>query len=239
MTLRCDILAYFAALNCPNCGAPLRKETMKCEYCGSELVLLQDGSSFRLKNESTCPKCGATNEKSSWFCLNCNTILTKNTEMLRILQKKLRFVQDQMKQDFLKKVPSSLIRTVDTGEYFYSTLSREQGANLYGITNKRLIKYKDGNYKEISLSEIVDIYPPRAKVETSVLTYVAPLLSKPQVKLEFEVSTYQGIVKFDGIAGNPMYCGLFMGFIRQALLDYQNGKRAVGHVLLDLPLEEK
>ena len=35
------------ALKCPNCGALIEKSTMKCQYCGAELILLPDSSSFR------------------------------------------------------------------------------------------------------------------------------------------------------------------------------------------------
>ena len=201
------------------------------------MVLQPEASSFRFRNQSSCPSCGAINESSSWFCVNCNTILTKDVDILKKLQSRIRFGQQEMKQELRKKVSPSFINDLHSDEYFYSTLSKEQGDNFYGVTNKRLIKYKDGKYTEIPLSEIVGVYPPSAKVETSFLSYFAPLLSKPQVKLAFDVSTYHGIEKFDGIVGNPTMCGLFIGLVNKALSDYVSGKKFVAHVILDLPLE--
>jgi uncharacterized Zn finger protein (UPF0148 family) len=233
-------MAQVVALKCPSCGAPLEKNEMKCQYCGAELVLLPDSSAFSLRSQSTCPKCGAINDRSSWFCPNCNTILTKDIEPLRRLQKKVKFVQEQQKEELKKKVPSSFIEDLGPDESIYMTLSREQGANFYSVTNKRIIQYKDGKYKEIPLSEIVGVYPIRSKMDSrSLATAFIPVvnvLTRPQVMFEFEVSTFKGIEKIEGLKGTPAYCGMFWRFTTIALDDYEKGREHVASKIAKLNL---
>ena len=229
-------LSYIAALKCPNCGGLVARNEVKCQYCGADLILMPDSSSFALKNQSVCPKCEAINDKSSWFCPNCSTILTKDIEMLKRLQKKLKYMDEENRQEFLRKVPSSFIKDLEPDEHFYCTLSREQGGNFYGVTNKRIIKFKDGNYTEIPLGDVVNVYPIRSKIETrSLLSVFLPIPT--QMTLEFEVSTYNGIIKIDGLKGTPAYCGSFYGFVMIAVDNYEKGKKYVAHSILKLPLE--
>jgi predicted RNA-binding Zn-ribbon protein involved in translation (DUF1610 family) len=228
-------MAQIIALKCPNCGGAVAKNEMKCQYCGADLLILPDGSAFSFKNRLSCPQCGAGIEASSWFCPNCNKILTQNLEMLRRLQKKLRFSVEEQKRELLKKVPSDCMKPLELDEYFYCSLSREQGENFFGITNKRLIKFKDGNYSEILLSEIVGVYPASAKANTSVVNLFFPIPIK--ITLEFEVSTFSGMQKIDGIQGNPVYCGIFWGFVALAVTNYEQGTTDIRHVIMNLPLE--
>jgi predicted RNA-binding Zn-ribbon protein involved in translation (DUF1610 family) len=228
-------MSQIAALKCPNCGGLAARNTMKCEYCGAELLVLSDGSSFGFKNQSECPQCGARIEASSWFCPSCSKVLTSNVEMLRRLQKKFKFGQENMRQEYSKKIPAHLIKPLENDECFYFTLSREQGQNFFGLTNNRLIKFKDGEYSEIPLSEIVEVLPVSAKANTSVVNLFLPIPAK--ITLQFEVATYQGVQKIDGIQGNPAYCGMFWGAIALAVADYEQGKTNIILKLLKLPLE--
>ena len=214
-------MSQIVALKCPNCGGLVARNEMKCEYCGAELIALSDGSSFGLKNQSACPQCGEKIEASSWFCPNCSTILIKDIEVLRRLQKKVRFLTEGTKQEFLKKVPSSFAKGLEADEFFYMTLSREQGDNFFGVTNKRIIKFKDGEYTEIPLSDVVGVYPIRAKTGAFIPFVPIP----PKVTLEFEVSTFNGIKKIDGLKGNPQYCGMFWGRLLLLLLIMKKERR--------------
>ena len=51
-------MALFA-LRCPNCGSNVPRQSMKCEHCGAEIVLAQDGLSMLARNRNACPKCGS------------------------------------------------------------------------------------------------------------------------------------------------------------------------------------
>jgi predicted RNA-binding Zn-ribbon protein involved in translation (DUF1610 family) len=228
-------MAQIISLKCPNCGGLAERNQMKCQYCGAELIILADGSSFAFKNQLSCPQCGARIEASSWFCPCCNKILTQNVEMLRRLQKKIKFSNEENKKELLRKVPSDCMKPLEPDEYFYCSLSKEQGENYFGITNKRLIKFKDGNYLEIPLSEIVSVYPLSAKANTSVVNLFLPIPSK--ITLQFEVATYQGVQKIDGIQGTPAYCGMFWASVALALTNYEQGKTDIRHVIMNLPLE--
>lgn len=226
-------MAQIIPLKCPNCGGSVARNEMKCQYCGAELIIVPDGSAFSFKNRLSCPQCGAGIEASSWFCPNCSKILTPNVEMLRRLQKKIKFSSEEIKKELESQVPSDQMKPLEPDEYFYMSLSREQGDNFFAVTNKRIIKFKDGEYTEIPLSEVVGVYPIHAKTGTFIPFVPIP----PKVTLEFEVSTYNGIEKIDGLRGTPQYCGMFWGAVALAVTNHEQGKTDVRHVIMNLPLE--
>lgn len=137
-------MAHITALRCPNCGA--------------ELVLLPDGSSFRFRAETVCSKCGAINEKSSWFCVNCNTILTKDIDMLKELQKKIRFERERA----ISYMPSWMREKIEPDEFIYFVF-KMGGNDFHAVTDKRIIKSRHGKHEESSLKEVVSIGPPQVK----------------------------------------------------------------------------
>lgn len=201
---------------------------------------MPDSSAFSLRNQLACPKCNAINDRSSWFCPNCYTILTKDIEPLKRLQKKVNFGQEQMRQELQKKVPSTFIEDLVADEFFYMTLSREQGVNFYCVTNKRIVQYKDGKYKEIPLSEVVGIYPIRSKMDSgSLVTAFIPIvnvLNRPHVVFDFEVSTFKGMEKIEGLKGTPAYCGMFWTMVAIAVDDYEKGREYVTRKIAKLNL---
>jgi len=156
------------------------------------------------------------------------------------LQKKVKFGQDQQKQELQRKVPSSFIRDLEPDEYFYATLSREQDENFYSVTNKRIIKYRNGEYTEIPLNEVVEVFPVRGKVDSpSLATAFIPIvnvLTRPQATLEFEISTFHGIEKIDGMKGTPQYCGMFWRMTMIAVDDYEKGREFVTYKIAKLNL---
>jgi len=238
--LNASIMAQIIALKCPSCGAHLEKNEMKCQYCGAELVLLPDNSAFSLRSQSACPKCGSINEKSSWFCLNCNTILTKDTEMLKRIQKKAKFNQEENEKLFASKVPLQISLAPD--EFFHMTFSKEQVKNFYAVTNKRVMQYVNGKYNEISISDIVAVYPPKAKPKLSksslVLLAFVPTPLNFETRFEIEIKTYHGLEKLEEIRGDPYYCGLFYAIILRTVEEYEKGTKNVLHFIMKLPLDE-
>lgn len=215
--------AEVIALKCPSCGAGVERETMKCRYCGSELVLLPDGSSSKFRFEMLCPKCGAINEKSSWYCSNCKTILTKDIEMLRELKKKIAFEQEKIKTPWMRE-------NLEPGEYIYYVFTFKDG-DFYAVTEKRLIKKKKGQFEQAQLTDVVGF----GAIST---TYEG--LLKIVSKTSFEMDTFQGKIVFDDFSASE--CLLMVPFrssIREALSNHNLRKKHVNSVILSLPLGDE
>lgn len=138
-------------LKCPNCGGFLEKDNMKCQYCGAESILLPNGSALGFKAETACPKCGRTNERSSWFCVNRNTILTEDIEMLRERQRKMRFLQNKIKNE----LPDLIAKTLDSDEIFYCEVDSGNGLQYFVVTNKRLTSYKKKFFPGADCTEVL------------------------------------------------------------------------------------
>ena len=205
---------------------------MECQYCGAELVLLPDGSSFRFRAEKTCPKCGAINEKSSWFCVSCSTILTKDTEMLKELQKKIRFEQETL----ISCMPSWMREKLEPDEFIYFVLYEEMGGNnFYAITDKRIIKSRHGKYEEASLKEVVSIGPVQTK--QAVRTFIPPVIGFFHVVISFfEVKTSRGTIIFEFEGYETTACGIFHAWTTISLENYTAQKKDVKALILKLPL---
>ncbi|MEM3673295.1 MAG: zinc ribbon domain-containing protein [Candidatus Bathyarchaeia archaeon] len=225
-------MAQIIVLKCPNCGALLDKEQMKCQYCGADLVLSPDGSYFIFRAEATCPKCGAINEKSSWFCMGCNTILTKDTDMLKELQKKIRLEQESM----ISCMPSWMGEKLEPDEFIYFVLYEEIGGNnFYAITDKRIIKSRHGKYEEALLSEVVSIGPVRTK--QVVRAFVPPVIGFFHVEIGFfKVNTSRGTTIFEFEGYEVLACGIFHAWTTIALENYTAQKKDVKALILKLPL---
>lgn len=214
-------MAHIIVLRCPNCGASIEKGQMKCQYCGAELVLLQDGSSFKFRSETTCPKCGAINEKSSWFCLSCNEILTKDVDMLRELQKKIKFEQERIKSGYMS---SQMREKLEPDEFIYSLVNFKNSDNIYIITDKRIIKNKNGKYEEALLSEVVSFGPLQTKGLFNSTMF-------------FDVNTFHGTMIFNGFdIFNATNCGTFYGWVKRAINNHNARKKDTGALILKLTL---
>jgi RNA polymerase subunit RPABC4/transcription elongation factor Spt4 len=216
------IMTKIVSLKCPNCGALIEKDRMKCQYCGAELILLPNGSGLEFKVETACPKCGRTNEKSSWFCVNCNTILTEDIEMLRERQRKMRFLQNKIKND----LPDLITKTLDSDEIFYCEVNSGNGLQYFVVTNKRLTSYmkkffSGADCTEVLLKDIVSISPL--------------FLNSPCF---FNVTTFNGDLKFETYPFiiNPTGFQVFYKRVREALADYEMRKKNIVAVILGLNL---
>jgi hypothetical protein len=211
-------MAHIVALKCPNCGAFLEKGQMKCQYCGAELILLPNGSSYRFRGEHICPTCGAINERSSWFCLSCNTLLTKDIDMVRELKEKIRFEQERAKS----LAPEWLKQKLSPDEYIYFLVC---GSNPKIVTDKRVIMEKHGE-QEYPLSDIVSVGP--FHLETGFW----------QNKWVFEMNTFQGTVILD-FSGLDFQAGkTFYDWLNVALMNHNSRKKDVRALILHLPLDK-
>jgi len=203
------------------------KETMKCQYCGAELVLLPDGSAFKFRSETVCPKCGAVNEKSSWFCVSCNTVLTKDIDMLKELQKKIRFEQERA----ISYMPSWMREKIEPDEFVYFVF-KIGGNDFYAVTDKRIIKSRHGKYEEAPLKDVVSVGPPRVKTGLGIFV--------PSVTSFFEVNTFHGTIVFDGFGmQDAQFCGILNSWVKFALKNHDARKKDVRLLILNLPLGQE
>lgn len=216
-------MAKVTALRCPNCSALISRDQNKCEYCGAGLIISPDGSFFSFRSQSKCPKCGAINEASSWFCVNCRTILTKDTDMLKELQKKLKFEQERAK-GFM---PLWMREKLEPDEFIYFVFKLRGKDNFYAVTDKRIIKNKSGKYEESPLSEVVSMSNPQVKTGFfSVSSF-------------FRVNTFHGTIVFDGFSvEDAQYCGILNAWMKAALENYNLRKKDVRALVISLPIEE-
>ena len=211
------------ALKCPNCRAALNKDQLTCQYCGAESRLLPDGSTLKFKGEITCPKCRSINEKSSWFCPSCHTILTKEIEMLKETQRKNRLEEDKIKQT----LPPQTRDRLDPDEFIYFIFELDNGA--YTITDKRLIKNRNGVYQEAKLSEITSVGQPQVKKGLGVFV--------SNITLYFVVNTLEGtIVLGDFNRSDAKSCGTFYAWVLRAIQNHNLQKKDARAVLLNLKL---
>lgn len=216
-------MAKVIALRCPNCGGYISREQNKCNYCGADVIISTDGSCFSLRSQSKCPKCGAVNEASSWFCANCGTILTRDVDMLKELQKKIRFEQKRTESCMAPSMKEKL----EPDEFIYYVFYWTKGGDrFYAITDKRIIKSRAGKYEEAPLSEVVSIGDPQVKTGFfSVSSF-------------FEVNTFNKTMVFDGFGvGDAAHCGKLCGTMRIALENHNLRKKDIRAVILSLNLE--
>lgn len=150
-------------LKCPHCGAPIPRETLRCSYCGTQVVLLQNGT-LTMKNTTSCPNCGDPCERDSWFCMNCGTLLTDDPRELGILkeqQRKLRFKQEKVKE----LLPKEIKRELEPDEYIHFYY-KGIGTPHEVVTKNRILRFDTGwfikreNWKRAPWSEVVSISEP-------------------------------------------------------------------------------
>jgi uncharacterized OB-fold protein len=219
-------MAHLIVLKCPNCGSLLEKGQSKCSYCGAELILLPDQSMYKFRNEAMCPKCGAVNEKSSWFCVSCSTVLTQDVEMLRELQKKHAFAQERAK-GFM---PDWMIQELEPQEYIYFVVKLRGEDDFYAVTDKRIIKSKDGEFQEARLSEAVSVGQAQVRTRQGFFD--------TSVEGVFEVDTFHGSIVFDGFGVHGgKDCGIFRAWVQRALENHNLRKKDARALLLNLSLD--
>ena len=142
------------ALKCPNCGAMLPHQSMTCEYCGANLTLSADKASFIPQNTTSCPKCSNIVATGAWFCAKCGQVLTPDTEHLKQIQKKVLFVQQNLRTNY-----PEVSFLLEPNEFIYF-LFHNKGLvmnSYYVATDKRLLIF-NARKKEAAqalLSEIV------------------------------------------------------------------------------------
>jgi len=196
---------------CPICHKQINQNSI-CSFCGAELIPFLDGRTLKIKTENPCPKCGAIIDESCWYCINCNTKFTEKIEMLKNLQKRIRFEQERIKKEFL---PSWMEKNLDKGELIYYCFSfKPKGNDFYVITDSKLIKSKNGHYQEIKLKDIVSI--GNLEVETNIFSAAFGLSVG-----HFSVNTYSGTIIFDGFKQlDARSMGTLSGMIKNAVNNF-------------------
>lgn len=209
-------------LRCPNCGAMVSRQTMKCQYCGASLILAEDGSAVYRKR-IVCPKCGNPVAEGSWFCIVCGEIITKDVSRLKQMQKKIRFQQEKLKEDMPeirdKIEPDEFIYFLF---YYKGILSNK----YFVVTDKKLMKYElHGQYWEAPWSEVVSIGNPEFESYGSW-----------GYKNKFEVQTFKETVSFDF---GESSCAQFHANVHRALNDYNLQRRDIRALICSLKFKEE
>jgi len=66
-------------LKCPNCGGNISNTREVCSYCGSHLILSDDGVKLAPVG-IRCPRCGENHGQTERFCSKCGTALPNADE---------------------------------------------------------------------------------------------------------------------------------------------------------------
>ena len=73
------------ALKCPSCGNGLSRESARCGYCGTVVIISSDQSQA-LSVGVACPECNATNNEHEKHCGQCGAVLLVECPKPRCLQ---------------------------------------------------------------------------------------------------------------------------------------------------------
>jgi ribosomal protein L37AE/L43A len=214
-------MALFA-LRCPNCGSNISRQSMKCEYCGAEVVLGQDGHSMLPRNLNACPTCKMQIAEGVWFCPNCGQVTTqdaKTIEHLRQIQKKFVFQQDDIRAK-LAQIKDKL----ESNEFVYYLLYHNGflSNKYYAVTDKKLIKLDYNQYWQASLSDIVSVSDPIYRNGDGM--FVIPNAS-------LKVQTFTETVTLD--FGESMDYNFFNA-LHQAISDYTCQRKNIQAVVCNL-----
>lgn len=142
-------------LKCPSCGAPLSNDRSRCEFCGAELLLVQNGSAFQLKDALSCPKCGRPMGSEAWFCVKCGYVVPEDRELVRQMQKKQAFLKDDVKRN-PPEVGKILGPILEPGEFLYYAVTISKKSH-YVVTEKRILLTTKKGLVQIPLGEVVAI----------------------------------------------------------------------------------
>jgi predicted nucleic acid-binding Zn ribbon protein len=223
------------ALKCPNCGALIPRESMKCEYCGAGLALTSDGSALLSQKQTACPSCGNPVASDAWFCVKCQTILTPNTERLNQIQAKLQFSQQQLRKQYpsLPLEPEEFVYYLFHGTNAHPTAFH--GPKVvwdvkYAATEKRLLLTNNLTNRQdsFSMKDIATIGQP----------FITPVKNgHPSHNMQVQIINIGTITL---AFGNKLNIGQeswhFYRALHKALNDWQTQKRDVRAVICSLKI---
>lgn len=210
-------------LKCPNCGAPVPRATLRCKYCGANLVLVLDGA-LKIRGAKICPKCGTQQAEGSWLCINCGFVLTEDIAPLKELQRKIRFDQERT----IKLLPKDLQDKIEIDEFIHYAFKRPALLpGFYIVSEKKLIKYEKGlfrsDYKEIQWSDVVTVSEPEISIDMYAVT----------------AGTFHGDVIFLFMPEDLRKAVRFYEACHEALNNYTFKKRDVRALICFLNFEDK
>lgn len=220
-------------LKCPNCGALVSKDTMKCEYYGANLILAVDGS-LAYKGIASCPKCGSPLPSGSWVCLNCGEAVTKDQEALKELQHRLRFEQYNRK----KVLPPVVHNRLKPDEYVYSSFN-VQDERVYVVTDKRVVKFENEQFSDAPWRDVISVGEIMEKVELFsrglefvVHTFIGgiafyfPAYIRGNVSIQFGPQSHPTFQRyFDPTTAGPTFCERFRQEVIRVLQSFSTSHK--------------
>jgi predicted nucleic acid-binding Zn ribbon protein len=222
-------------LRCPNCGASIPRETVKCEYCGASLILAPEGTTLLPWKQVACPKCGNTVPVDAWFCAKCGEILTKDIEHLQQIQRKLVFSQENIRKIVLisdkHEKPVLLGDKLEQTEFVHYW-SQNRGIfthKYYFVTEKKLAYFETHKktYWQVLMSDILSIGKP----------YFTTNYNAPSNHF-FNVQTFNGSITLEFGSGSVSQSDAwaFYRALNKALSDYTLQKRDIRAIICSLKL---
>jgi hypothetical protein len=213
------------ALKCPNCGAMIPRESLTCEYCGANVILTPDKTALNAQSTFSCPKCSSQVSNSAWFCPKCLTVLTKDTQHLKEIQRKFQFVQQDLRTKY-----SQACSVLEPSEFIYFIFHQKELLinRCYIITEKKLLFYdmRKNQDKPMLLSEIVSVGKPYFKGGGAVFRHFIQVQTfKETITLDFGV---------DHMASRNAWT--FHNVLSKALGDYTAQRRDIRGIIGSLKI---
>jgi ribosomal protein L37AE/L43A len=205
---------------------------MNCEYCGASLSLTPDKTTLVPQQTSNCPKCANPVASGAWFCPKCGEVLTKDVEHLKQIQKKVLFIQEDIK----KQYPEAC-SLLEPNEFIYF-LFHKSGLltnKYYVATDKRLLVLTVR--KEFQLSQ-TSTYESSQALLSEIVTIGKPYFTGVRAPFNhlFKVQSFKETLMLDFGSDRTSQPNAwnFYQTLNKAVSDYTLQKRDIRAILCSL-----
>lgn len=186
---------------CSSCGTPWQAGARFCSDCGA-LVSGQPAVSVipaapAPKRAVKCPICGAENNPDPTNCDRCKLPIG-NIGSLKALQQNVIAGQRRCRNELLT---SEMLEELDEDEFICYTASAERGSCFYGVTERRLISFKNTGW--INTKFALEISLDFADIVSSTEVHIVAE-GVMTLRASFTVHTKRGSVDYWFDASTPL-----------------------------------
>jgi ribosomal protein S27AE len=198
---------------------------MQCEYCGSELVLVENGSAFKEKEIVPCPHCGNMLGSGRWYCSKCGYVTPEHRERVKELQTKIKFIQDERRRTI-----SNLAEDIPADDFVMDCFIYPRSHEYVAITAHGLtVRSRKNGLEQYRWTDVVAVGNPerghfKGAFNPPGWYFQVQTLSKP-IEIWFDVPHYQTALKAHRETLN-------------ALRLHNLGKKPIGSIVLSLKTDE-